>query len=85
MPHLITLRDDGRIQFKSFLKEIEIHAEDIQSIVENTYYREIAVFCPKGRIAVPFCIFDIMNFIDAVRQINPNIVVKLGKLTRSLK
>ncbi|MBW1970994.1 MAG: hypothetical protein JRI82_16145 [Deltaproteobacteria bacterium] len=85
VPHLITIRSNGHIQFKSFLKEIEIRPEDIHAIVENTYYREIAVLCGKGRIAIPFGMPNIMDFIETVQQLNPNIAVKLGKLTRSLK
>ena len=64
---------------------IEIRPEDIHAIVENTYYREIAVLCGKGRIAIPFGMPNIMDFIETVKQLNPAITVKLGKLTRSLK
>jgi hypothetical protein len=85
VPHLITIKSDGRIQFKSFLKEIEIRPEDIHAIIENTYYREIAVLCRKGRIAIPFGMPNILYFIETVQQLNPAITVKLGKLTRSLK
>jgi len=52
VPLLITIRSDGHIQFKSFIKEIEIRPEDIRAIVENTYYREVAVLSGKGRIDV---------------------------------
>ena len=85
VPLLITIRSDGYIQFKSFLKEIEIRPEDIRAIIENTYYREVAVLSGKGRIAIPIGMPNIMDFIDTVKQLNPNISVKLGKLTRSLK
>ncbi len=83
--HVITIRGDDLIQFKSFLKEIEIRPEDIRAIVENTYYREIAVLSGKGRIAIPIGMPNIMDFIDTVKRLNPAITVKLGKLTRSLK
>ena len=85
MPYLITIRSDGTIQFKSFLKEIDIRPEDIQAIVENTYYREVAVLSSKGRIAIPIGMSHIVDFIDTVKQLNPNITVKSGKLLRSLK
>jgi len=81
VPHLITIRSDGYIQFKSFLKEIEIRPEDIRAIVENTYYREVAVLCRKGRIAIPIGMPNIMDFIETVKQLNPAVTVKLGKLT----
>jgi len=85
VPHLITIRSNGHIQFKSFLKEIEIAPKDIHAIVENTYYREVAVLSRKGRIAIPIGMPNIMDFIDTVKHLNPNITVKLGKLTRPLK
>jgi hypothetical protein len=85
VPHLITIKSDGRIQFKSFLKEIEIAAEDIRAIVENSYYREIAVLCRKGRIAIPLEMANLNDFIETVQQLNPAITIKLGKLTRPLK
>jgi hypothetical protein len=85
VPHLITIRSDGIIQFKSFLKEIEIRPEDIRTIVENTYYKEVAVLSSKGRIAIPIGMSHIVDFIDTVKQLNPNITVKPGKLIRSLK
>jgi len=80
VPHLITIRSDGYIQFKSFLKEIEIRPEDIRAIIENTYYREIAVLCVKGRIAIPFEMPNIIDFIETLQQLNPAILVKLRKL-----
>ena len=80
VPLLITIRSDGYIQFKSFLKEIEIRPEDIRAIVENTYYREIAVLCRSGRIAIPMSMPNILDFIETVKQHNPAITVKLRKL-----
>ena len=85
VPHLITIKSDGNIQFKSFLKEIEIRPEEISTIVENTYYKEVAVLSSKGRIAIPIGMSHIVDFIDTVKQLNPNITVKPGKLIRSLK
>ena len=71
--------------FKSFLKEIEITAEDISDIVENTFYREITIFYGSGRITIPTGMPNIMNFIETVKQLNPAITVKLRKLARFLK
>jgi len=85
VPHLIKIRSDGQIQFKSFLKEIEIAPGEIHAIIENTYYREIGILYRRGRIAIPFGMPNIMDFIETVKKLNPAITVKLGKLTLSLK
>ena len=85
VPHLITLRSDGYIRFESFLKRIEITAEDTHAIIENKYYREIAVLCQSARTAIPLEISNLKNFIVTVKGFNPAITVKIDKLDHLLK
>jgi len=80
--HSITIGKNGPIQFTSILKEIEIRPEDIHTVVENTYYKEIAILSGKGRIAVPSNMPNIVDFINTLKQLNPDITVKSGKRIR---
>lgn len=82
---LITLKNDGHIQFKSLLKKVEIAAEDISAIAENTFHREIVVFYQSERIAIPIGMPNIVDFIETVKRLNPAVNLKLRRLTRSLK
>ena len=46
--HSITLQENGEIEVTTLLKTIDIFAGDINSIIENSYYREVAVFHRGG-------------------------------------
>jgi hypothetical protein len=77
VPLSITFRDDGNIQFKSLSKTMEISAQNIHTIYEDGFFRDIAVLHSGGRIAVQTGMPNVLDFIETARKHNPSIEVRL--------
>ena len=82
VPFSITFRDDGYIQFKSLSKNMEISVQDIQTIFEDRYHREIKVLHTRGAIAIKMGMPNIYYFIETVRKRNPSIKLDLKNADR---
>jgi len=77
VPLSITFRDDGYIQFKSLSKKKVISVQDIHTIFDDSYYREIKVLHTGGAIAIKMRMPNIADFIETVQKYNPAVQVNL--------
>ena len=77
VPFSITFRDDGFIQFKSLSKKMEISVQDIRTIFEDRYHREIKILHTRGAIAIKMGMPKIIDFIETVQVYNPTVQVDL--------
>jgi hypothetical protein len=77
VPISITFRTDGYIQFKSLSKILEISVQDIHTIFEDSYHREIKVLHNRGAIAIKMGMPNIYDFIETVQKHNPSIKLKV--------
>jgi hypothetical protein len=76
-PISIIFREGGFILFKFSSKKTGIFVQDILSISEDSYYREIKLYHKDGMIAIKREMPNIIDFIETVQRSNHAIYVDL--------
>lgn len=83
VPHTIILKNDDRIKFISFLREIVIDINDIHSVAGPNYrYREYQLRHSKGAIIIPKSMPGVEDLIASIKRQNPNTDVDADTFAR---